>query len=239
MSIMGQVASRTAQVAPYLLNPVSGAVAATTIGGTYLANRELNRRRAPQEIGSQIGSASNFDAISELTPRQQDMMKNWDERQVQQYQSAIAESAQNSVRLGQMTPEDAQARVARASYTLNPAETQNSGQLQMGAMSATDLPDATSQLGDYNGLGLDNEYWSQLRNAAAQQENITQGVGDMQVSREFDRTAKYRLPIENYRMGRDFAYGQKAEQNSMKRGMAQGMLNSYTNTAQALITSGL
>jgi hypothetical protein len=195
--------------------------------------------QTPRRIGEAIGSSANFDAMSALTPAQQRIMSNFDENQVQQYQQAISEAATNSVRLGQMSPEVARARVQQANFSLDPGNTTNSGQLQMGAMSAVDLPDATSQLGDYNGLGLDNEYWSQLKNAAALQENITQDVGDAQVSREFDRTARYRLPIENYRMNRDFAYGQKAEQNQMKRGMASGLLNSYANTAQQLMTSGL
>jgi hypothetical protein len=166
-------------------------------------------------------------------------MEDWDENQVQQYQQGVAASTTNAVRLGQMSPEEAKARVERANFSLDPSQTTNSGQLQQGAMTAADLPDATSQLGDYNGTGLDDEYWGQLRNAATLQENMTQDVGDAQVSREFDRTAKYRLPLENYRMNRDFAYGQKAEQNTMKRNMASGLLGSYANTAQALMTSGL
>lgn len=237
MTILERVMQNpAARMAAVTATPAAG----LAIGGG-LAYRGYRERQAnnPSRIGSEIGGSAGFDAISELSPKQQELMKGWDEQQVQQYQDAIAESAQNAVRLGQITPEDAQARVSRASFSLKPSETSNSGQLQMGAMSATDLPDATSQLGDYNGIGLDDEYWSQLRNAAAAQENITQNVGDMQLSREFDRTAQYRLPLENYRMKRDFAYGQKAEQNTTKRNMATGMLDSYRNTAQALITSGL
>jgi hypothetical protein len=122
---------------------------------------------------------------------------------------------------------------------ISPSGVTNSGQLQQGAMTAADLPDATSQLGDTNGLGMDNAYWSQLRNAAQAQEGITQDVGDMQLSREFDRTARYRLPLENYRMDRDFAYGQKAEQNTSKRQRANDLMTTYAQTAQSLITSGL
>jgi hypothetical protein len=239
------VLATAAQGLGYLMNPFAIPVDAAR----YLSNEDnrsglgsgfsgLGQNRAKQ-IGSQIGSSANFDAMAELTPAQRRIMSNFDERQTEQFQTAISDSVTNSVRLGQMTPDEARARVERANFTLNPTELNNSGQLQMGAMSAVDLPDATSQLGDYSGLGLDDEYWSQLKNAAALQENITQDVGDAQVSREFDRTAQYRLPIENYRMNRDFAYGQKAEQNTMKRNQASGLLNSYANTAQALMTSGL
>lgn len=194
--------------------------------------------QTPQKIGEAIGASASFDARSALTPAQKRIMENFDQDQTQQYQNAISESVTNQVRLGQMAPEEARARVARASFTM-PENVTNSGQLQQGAMSASDLPDATSALGDYNGLGLDNEYLTQLKNAQIFTGNLTQDVGDQMISREFDRTAKYRLPLENYRMSRDFAYGQKGEQNTMKRNMASGLLGSYANTAQALMTSGL
>lgn len=227
-----------ARGAGYMMNPLAIPMDAAR----YLSSEENRSMLGPnraRRIGTKIGSSANFDAISELTPGQQRMMSNWDENQTQQFQDAVAESATNAVRLGQMTPEQARAKMQQASFSLNPDEITNSGQLQMGAMSAADLPDATSQLGDYGGLGLDNEYWSQLKNAAALQGNLTQDMGDQMISREFDRTAQYRLPLENYRMGRDFAYGQKAEQNTMKRDMASGLLGGYANTAQALMTSGL
>ena len=224
--------------APYLMNPTMGLAAGAAAGGAYLANRE-RQRNAPERIGSQIGSSANFDAATDLNRWQQRQIGNWDEEQASRYQAAVADASTNAVRLGQMTPEEARRRTEQVSFSLNPESVTNSGQLQQGAMTAADLPDATSRLGDYNGTGLDDEYWSQLKNAAILQENMTQDVGDAQVSREFDRTAKYRLPLENYRMNRDFAYGQKAEQNTTKRAMASGLLGSYANTAQALMTSGL
>lgn len=235
----GSVLARSmGRMAPFMSNPLMAAIAApVVIGGTYAANRDRQVGQ-PNRIGSQIGASSSFDAMTELSPRQRRIMEGFDENQMQQYQDAIADSTTNQVRLGQMAPEEARARVARASFTM-PEEITNSGQLQQGAMSASDLPDATSQLGDYNGLGLDNEYLAQLKNAQIIQGDLTQDAGDQMVSREFDRTAKYRIPIENYRMNRDFAYGQKAEQNTNKRAMASGLLNSYANTAQALMTSGL
>ena len=227
------------QVAGFLTNPIGAlSTAAVVGGGTYLVNRQ-RQRNAPERIGSQIGSSANFDAATDLNPWQQRQIKDWDEDQASRFQEAVNQSATNAVRLGQMTPDEARRRSELASFNLNTDGVTNVGQLQQGAMTAADLPDATSQLGDYNGLGLDNEYWSQLRNASALQGNLTEDMGDQMISREFDRTARYRLPLENYRMNRDFAYGQKGEQNTMKRNMAAGLLNSYANTAQQLMTSGL
>jgi hypothetical protein len=222
------------QVARSLTNPIGAlGTAAVVGGGTFFANRQRSRN-APERIGSQVGSASDIIAAN-LNPWQQRQMDDWDEEQLARYQNSVAQSSTNAVRQGQLTPEQARANVAQASFG-NPAEL---AQSQMGGMTAADLPDATSQLGDYNGLGLDNEYWSQLRNASILQGNLTEDMGDQMISREFDRTARYRLPLENYRMSRDFAYGQKGEQNTMKRNMAAGLLNSYANTAQQLMTSGL
>jgi hypothetical protein len=200
---------------------------------------QLRERRAPERIGNRIGSSANFDAATDLTPWQQRQIEDWDEEQVSRFQEAVNQSTTNAVRLGQMTPDEARRRSELASFNLNADDVTNVGQLQQGAMTAADLPNATSQLGNTYGLGLDNEYWSQLRNASALQGNLTEDMGDQMISREFDRTARYRLPLENYRMNRDFAYGQKAEQNTMRRGMATGLLNSYANTAQQLMTSGL
>lgn len=195
---------------------------------------QLRERRAPERIGERVGSAVNAEAAN-LNPWQQRQMGDWDEEQLARYQNSVAQSSTNAVRQGQLTPEQARANVAQASFG-NPAEL---AQSQMGGMTAADLPDATSQLGNYNGLGLDQEYQNQLRNASILQGNLTEDMGDQMISREFDRTARYRLPLENYRMNRDFAYGQKGEQNTMKRNMAAGLLNSYANTAQQLMTSGL
>lgn len=225
-------------IAGYMLNPASLVGAATVAGGGYLANN-LRQRLAPERIGSQIGSSANFDAATDLNPWQQRQIGNWDEEQASRFQEAVNQSTTNAVRLGQMTPDEARRRSELASFNLNADGVTNVGQLQQGAMTAADLPNATSQLGDYNGIGLDNEYWNQIELAQIRSGNLTQDAGDQMISREFDRTAKYRLPLENYRMNRDFAYGQKAEQNTMKRNMATGLLNSYANTAQQLMTSGL
>lgn len=222
----------------YILNPASLVGAATVAGGTYLANRQ-RQRNAPERIGSQIGSSANFDAATDLNPWQQRQIEDWDEEQASRFQEAVNQSTTNAVRLGQMTPAEARRRSELASFNLNADGVTNVGQLQQGAMMAADLPDATSQLGDYNGLGLDQEYQNMLNTAAIRQGNLTQDMGDQMISREFDRTARYRLPLENYRMNRDFAYGQKGEQNTMRRNMAAGLLNSYANTAQQLMTSGL
>lgn len=197
------------------------------------------QKRQPRKIGELIGASASFDAMTELSPRQRRIMEDFDEKQVQQYQDAIAESTTNAVRLGQMSPDEARARVNRANFTLNPTEINNSGQLQQGAMTAMNLPDATSQLEDYNGLGLDNEYIAQLTNAAALRGNLTEDMGDQMISREFDRTVKYREPLENYRMQRGFAYQEKGLQNQMKRDQASNLLTGYANTAQQLMTSGL
>lgn len=202
-------------------------------GGTYLHN-QLRERRAPERIGERVGSAGNAEAAN-LNPWQQRQMGDWNEEELARYQNSVAQSSTNAVRQGQLTPEQARANVAQASFG-NPTEL---AQSQMGGMTAADLPDATSQLGDYNGLGLDQEYQNMLNTAAIRQGNLTQDMGDQMISREFDRTARYRLPLENYRMNRDFAYGQKGEQNTMRRNMAAGLLNSYANTAQQLMTSGL
>jgi hypothetical protein len=238
MGILDQVARGTG----YVLNPFS----AVSDAGNYVANQDRNSGNSmlsrfqsqPKRIASEIGSA-NFDGMSSISEGQAKMLANFDDRQMEQYQQAISDKVTNEVRAGRMSPQEAQARVAQASFSLNTDGLTNSGQLQQGAMTAADLPDATSQLGDYNGLGMDNAYWSQLRNAAQAQEGITQDVGDTQISREFDRTARYRLPLENYRMDRDFAYGQKAEQNTSKRQRANDLMGTYAQTAQALITSGL
>lgn len=195
---------------------------------------QLRERRAPERIGERVGSAGNAEAAN-LNPWQQRQMGDWNEEELARYQNSVAQSSTNAVRQGQLTPEQARANVAQASF----GNTAELAQSQMGGMTAADLPDATSQLGDYNGLGLDQEYQNMINTAAIRQGNLTQDMGDQMISREFDRTARYRLPLENYRMNRDFAYGQKGEQNTMKRNMAAGLLNSYANTAQQLMTSGL
>lgn len=212
----------------YILNPFKGSVFDPE-----------QRNRSPEKIGEKVGGTLDFDAMTELTPGQRRIMSNFDEKQAQQFQQAVEESVTNSVRLGLMTPQQARQKIAQANFSLDPKKINNSGQLQMGAMTAADLPDATSYLGDYNGIGLDDEYNAQLRTAAALQGNLTEDMGDQMISREFDRTAKYRLPMENYRMQRGFAYQEKGLQNQMKRDMASGLLGSYANTAQALMTSGL
>jgi hypothetical protein len=207
----------------------SGAFIPVTAAG-YGIN-QFRRIGAPERIAEQQATDPDF----EPNRWQQNQMNMWNDENTERYQNAVARSSTNAVRQGRLTPEQARANVAQASFG-NSAEL---AQSQMGGMSAADLPDATSQLGDYNGLGLDQEYQNQLRNASILQGNLTEDMGDQMISREFDRTARYRLPLENYRMNRDFAYGQKGEQNTMKRNMASGLLNSYANTAQQLMTSGL
>jgi hypothetical protein len=207
----------------------TGAAIPVTAAG-YGIN-QFRRIGAPERIAEQQATDPDF----EPNRWQQNQMNMWNEENTERYQNAVARHSTNAVRQGRLTPEQARANVAQASFG-NPAEL---AQSQMGGMTAADLPDATSQLGNYNGLGLDQEYQNQLRNASILQGNLTEDMGDQMISREFDRTARYRLPLENYRMGRDFAYGQKGEQNTMKRNMAAGLLNSYANTAQQLMTSGL
>jgi peptidoglycan hydrolase-like protein with peptidoglycan-binding domain len=199
---------------------------------------EIREVNAPKRIGEKIGSSS-FDSITGLNKFQQDQIANFDERQAQQYRDAVAQTVSNEVRAGRMTESEAQQRLASASFNISADGITNSGQLQQGAMSATDLPEAAGELGNVSNMNIGEEYWQQLRNAAQAQENITQGIGDQQVSREFDRTLKYRLPLEDYRIKRDYRYGQAAETNAMRRNMAQNLLGSYTNTAQQLIASGL
>lgn len=192
---------------------------------------QLRRIGAPERIAEQQATDPDF----EPNRWQQNQMNMWNKENTERYQNAVAQSSTNAVRQGRLTPEQARANVAQASF----GNTAELAQSQMGGMTAADLPDATSQLGDYNGLGLDQEYQNMLNTAAIRQGNLTQDMGDQMISREFDRTARYRLPLENYRMNRDFAYGQKGEQNTMRRNMAAGLLNSYANTAQQLMTSGL
>lgn len=227
----------------YALNPISAVADATRYGiGVATGEREnptpsFNRA---QSLGNQIGSSANFDGISSLNEGQARRLANFDQRQLEQYQQAVEAGATNAVRAGTMTEQEAQQRIRQANFSLvSPSGITNSGQLQQGAMTAADLPDATSQLGDYNGLGQDKAYFDQLNFAAKNESNLTQDIGDQQISREFDRTARYRLPLENYRMDRDFAYGQKAEQNTSKRQRANDLMSTYAQTAQSLITSGL
>ena len=216
---------------PFLSTVLLSSGTAIPITAAGYGINQFRRIGAPERIAEQQATDPDF----EPNRWQQNQMRMWNEENTERYQNAVAQASANAVRQGQLTPEQARANVAQASF----GNSRELAQSQMGGMSAANLPDATSQLGDTNGLGLDNEYWSQLRNASALQGNLTEDMGDQMISREFDRTARYRLPLENYRMNRDFAYGQKAEQNTMRRGMATGLLNSYANTAQQLMTSGL
>lgn len=223
-------ASREAQTATLA---VAGGPVGIAAYGHHLRNRRQENR--PEAIGERVGSSANgFDALTEGQRRR---MGNFSENDWEAYRRATETSVNNAVRSGAMTPAEAQQRMQRANYAVNNADTP--AEAQLGMMSAADLPDATSHLGDTNGLGMDDEYFTQLNNAALKQQKLTEQIGDMSVSREFDRTVKYRLPIENYKMNRDFAYQQKGAQNEFKRANAQSLLNTYAQTAQALITSGL
>jgi hypothetical protein len=215
---------------PFRSGLVMATGAAVPITAAGYGINQLQRIGAPERIAERQATDPDF----EPNRWQQNQMNMWNERNTERYQNAVAQSSANAVRQGRLTPEQARANVAQASFG-----SEELAQSQMGGLSAADLPDATSQLGDYNGLGLDQEYQNMINTAAIRQGNLTQDMGDQMISREFDRTARYRLPLENYRMNRDFAYGQKGEQNTMKRNMAAGLLNSYANTAQQLMTSGL
>ena len=239
MSILDQITRGVG----YALNPISAVTDAARYGiGVATGEREnptpsFNRA---QSLGNQIGSSANFDGISSLNEGQARRLANFDQRQLEQYQQAVEAGATNAVRAGIMNEQEAQRRIRQANFSLvSPSGITNSGQLQQGAMTAADLPDATSQLGDYNGLGQDNEYFSQLNAMARNESNLTQDIGDQQISREFDRTVQFHLPLENYRDAKAFAYQEKGLQNSSKRQRANDLMSTYAQTAQSLITSGL
>jgi hypothetical protein len=118
----------------------------------------------------------------------------------------------------------------------------NSGQLQQSAMQSLDRPgpeDYIAEYGDPSSIGLDDPYWKQVRNAAIQQSSLQEDLGDISVGRAFDRTMKYNRKVERDRNYETFAQNEAAQRNAMRRNMAQGLMNSYVNTAQSLITSGL
>lgn len=229
---------------------VGGAVGASMNGGNDQPSgasgsqqgwnwRQPFGRQTPERIGSTVG-AGNFDGTTRLGRGQANRLSKFDDRQLERYQTAVQDEVTNLVRTGMISEDEARNRMQQATFAMpDLADISNSGQLQQGAMGGSDLGNPQDGLGDINGLGLDNEYFAQLDRAARQQGNLTQDLGDQSVSREFDRTLKYRLPLEDYRMSRDFGYGQKAEQNTTRRQMAAGLLNSYTSTAQQLMTSGL
>jgi hypothetical protein len=248
-SMFNQYAQGTADYIGRNVNPFSFTVGGGLALGTGAALAGIGRARntRPERIGEMDNAG--FDTVGQPTEALKKGMQNWDEQQWQQYQNAAQETLQNQVRLGQLTPAQAQNRMNQMNFTFDGngqgsiGDVSNSGQLQQSAMQSLDRPgpeDYTAQYGDPSSIGIeDQQYWNQLRNAAVQQTSLQQDVGDIAVSREFDRTMQFRRPVERDRNLEQFSIGQAQERNMMRRNMAQGLMNSYVNTAQSLITSGL
>jgi hypothetical protein len=232
-------------------NPTVGLTALAGTAGLGAGVAEYRRRTAPERVAELNGG---FDSLGQPTEALQRGMNKWDEQQWSRYQDAASTSLQNQVRLGQISPAEAEARLQQVNYSVNTDNVNNSGQLQQGAMAATDFgsglnnslgpdqsmfPNYANTYGDTSQLGIGNEYWQQIANAAKNQTLIGEDVGDIAVGREARRTMQYRRPIERDRNLETYYMGESQARNDMRRNMALGLMQNYANTQQALITSGL